>query len=170
MNKDSPAIEIKDDLEGILCSTKLDNRGFIEKVTDLYFRPKSFERSGKIYEAIGIRSVKRLIVESWKKYRRFWGMEKVESFDPYLLWDTSKKGLKKYNIVTKCIEGFHIGVIYICTSDIVNRISDGDVEKIILDGAGIIINTYLALLQRYNRARIYNVIDKIERREISTFK
>ena len=83
MNKDSPAIEIKDDLEGILCSTKLDNRGFIEKVTDLYFRPKSFERSGKIYEAIGIRSVKRLIVESWKKYRRFWGMEKVESFEPY---------------------------------------------------------------------------------------
>ena len=35
-----------------------DNRRFLDGMTDWYFRPKSFERSGKLYEALGVRGIK----------------------------------------------------------------------------------------------------------------
>ena len=58
------------ELERQLNSTELDNRSILQKAKDWYFAPKSFERSGKLYETLGIRLFKKYLLtgEMWNKY------------------------------------------------------------------------------------------------------
>ena len=51
---------MKSDLEVIL--KKSDSSDNEERLFDSYFRPKSFERSGKIYELLGVRFFKKIHV------------------------------------------------------------------------------------------------------------
>ena len=48
------------ELENKLNSTDLDDKTIWQKVKDWYFEPKSFEKGGKLYKSLGIKTFKKL--------------------------------------------------------------------------------------------------------------
>ena len=140
--------------------SKLDNRRFLDRMTDRYFRPKSFERSGKLYESLGVRGLKKVCDL----------IGKIHGKNPtykqnYKLWDKTKEGLKKFDYQTRMNEAIHTFFGAYSATFGAGDVMDGDVGGSIFWGVLFGINVYASMLQRYNRARLYNVIDRIEERE-----
>jgi hypothetical protein len=139
-----------------------DNRRFLDRMTDWYFRPKSFERSGKFYEALGTKKFKRLVAGIGKKIV---GDRKLDTPNNYFIWDTTSDGLKKFDYKTRMNEAIHL--FWGACSGVVAA-NDFLKEKPILGGitCGLaVLNAYCVMTQRYNRARLHNVIDRIEEKE-----
>ncbi len=88
------------DLEDRLYS-EIDERSFIEKSTDWYFRPKSFERSSKLYEALGVRGIKKVC--DWIGKLIY---ENPTTPNNYRIWDRSAEGLKAYERETRLMKVF----------------------------------------------------------------
>lgn len=148
--------------EGI---SKKDNQRFLNKM-DWYFRPKSFERNGKLYEALGIKKFKRIAISLGK------GIYKLVKQNPkwvgnnYFLWDKSKEGLKKFEYKTRFNEAIHLVPMVGFAHLAVNSLLEGNYGLAALDvGSNLAFGIYPVLLQRYNRARLYNVTDEVELRE-----
>ena len=59
--KELPVIGGVSDLEDRLDS-ETNGKSFIEKSTDWYFAPKSFERSGRLYEMLGVKLFRKVLM------------------------------------------------------------------------------------------------------------
>ncbi len=81
-------------------SLKISKRKTLDKMTDWYFTPKSFERwgSGRIYEFLGMHYFKKLCAENYRKLvKKEFGSHRAYFKNNYLIWDFSKEGLKKFD-------------------------------------------------------------------------
>lgn len=137
-----------------------DNRGFLNRMTDWYFRPKSFERSGKLYETLGIKRVKKVCDLIGKLVG-----ENPTIPNNYRLWDKTKEGLKKFDYKTRMTEALHTFFGASSATLGAGEVMDGDVGGSIFMGVVLGVNVYASMLQRYNRARLHNVIDRMEEKD-----
>lgn len=146
------------------------NKGFVDKITDFYFRPKSFERSGKLYEMLGVRYFKKLCAETFRKLvKKVDDSDKIGVPNNYLLWDFSEKGLRAFDNQTRKNEAIHAIPTVAFTIPTVSSISQGSYGMAVLYvGLTFALGIYPILTQRYNRARICNTIDKMEARDSHT--
>jgi len=146
-----------------------DNRRFLDRMTDWYFRPKSFEKweNGKVYETLGIKHLKKLCAETYRKLvKRSTGSDRASFKNNYLIWNFSKEGLKKFDYQTRMNEAIHILPTAIFSGLTANYLSEGKYGMAALEtGLNLALGIGPLLLQRYNRARLHNVIDRMEAKE-----
>lgn len=135
------------------------------ELLDVYYKPKNWEKSGKIYEAVGVRRVKRYFptIEPLIKLVRKKTGSNVRGFS---LERATLIDAKKYEKYTRLYEAIHmVGVIAFVPSvlGIINNLIQS--ENIDLDFNSSInglslVNCYAVMIQRYNRARIYRLLSR----------
>ncbi len=141
-------------------TTEKDARSLLGKIANFYFTPKQIEkwRNGKIYEWLG--------VHKYKKYLPTMGdiVSRKLGWHPIIGAKNREEGLKNYEISTRQYEKIHLASsivvtpIIVLTFTIENYIGGG-----ISLGFNLVVNYYPILVQRYNRARIYNTLEKMNK-------
>ena len=119
-------------------------------ISELYFRPKKWEGTGFIYELIGILIFKKWVV----KMRR-----KSTKPNNYYLWQKNEDGLKKYERKTRYNELMHLAGILLPSIGLLK--GGNDTLLVVTLWFVLIINVYPFFLQRYNRIRIYRILEKM---------
>lgn len=130
-------------------------RKVIDNTTDWYFRPKSFEREGSLYEILGVRYIKKICELIGKIHGK-----NPRHKNNYRIWSKTKKGLKEFDYQTRFNEATHLFFMScsgICAFD---QFTTDDFVRGGLNAGLTILNAYCIMLQRYNRGRLYNVIDR----------
>lgn len=141
-----------------------------EKITDIYFKPKSFERSSNVYEWLGVKYFKKALMGTIGRIFRS-GKKHADFNSNYFIWpDRSNKSLIRFERKTRFNELWHVPWIPFCTYCAVDSFAQGKKGEGIFYVVTMLINTYAAMLQRYNRARIYNTIEGIEGPKVWTGK
>jgi Glycosyl-4,4'-diaponeurosporenoate acyltransferase len=127
------------------------NRDIFHDLTDRYFDIKDFERNGKIYEKVGIKIRKKVVLNTaWRlvskdKSRYYLQSWRIEDIKDTISW-------LKYN------ESIHlIGMIRFVILEIYQH-------NIIL-WIFLLQNFYLVMLQRYNRWRLQVLLNKAKNRK-----
>jgi len=142
---------------------KADDRSTFRKITDVYFKPKFFEKGGKIYKYLGVKSVQKAVMGTVGRLVR-----KISDGDPDFFYLIGQKrdseSLKRYEVGTRVAELIHAPQIIWSINSLSKALSEEDYGSAIVSGAYLLINSSCTMLQRYNRARIYDVLEKRERR------
>ena len=116
-------------------------------LTDLYFKTKSFEQGGKIYEKIGVKFIQKIVMG----VAVILGIE--ENPGAYFIGKKrNEEALRKFELGTRVSEAQHIPFSLLFA---ILLMSDP-----LLWGTGLIINMYLIILQRYNRSRVTRILNK----------
>ena len=151
-------------LERELESADLDSRSLGQKAKDLYFKPKGVEKwkNGRIYEWLGVKKFKKLCEYVGHKV---WKDNTSEN--NYFIWDRSPEGLKAFEKKTRFNEAVHLVTTVVPAMCFTPGWIDGDPFSVYVGGVLTAINAYSLLLQRYNRTRIENILDKMESRYVS---
>jgi len=142
--------------------TQVNKFNFFDRVSDWYFKPKSFEKNPKFYENLGVKGIKKVCDFIGKVFG-----DNPDSPNNYRIWDKSKEGLEKFQSKTRFNEKIHLPAVVLCGIVATANAIDKDVANTILGVTCVGINAYGVMLQRYNRARLYNTIEKMEARDNS---
>jgi len=122
----------------------------IQKIMDLYFEPKPFEKYTRLYETLGVRVF-------LKAYSKIIGNRISEN----LL--QSLEGLENRGKGGRLYEGIHlldfIVMLFIMFYVFINQMY---ISLMIIVGINLIVNVYPIIMQRYLRVRIYNILEKRE--------
>ncbi|MBU0667116.1 MAG: hypothetical protein ABIC91_03340 [Nanoarchaeota archaeon] len=130
----------------------------LNDLQESYFEPKLFEKSGKLYEILGIKL--------FGKYCPNYGT-KFSSKDS-LIEGRKKEDLQSFVNSTKLLEGIHTFVLApIHTTLTMMSLADKDYSSAIVWGiTNVIINLYPIMAQRYNRNRANRLLDMLDQREV----
>lgn len=123
-------------------------------IAEYYFRPKKWEGSGKIYEFLGVLPFKRFVTNIGHKTGQ--NRTKVNN---YYIWQKDTEGLKKYEQKTRYNELMHLVGMIIPVLGLI--LGENNSTTQILLWLVLAINIHPFLLQRYNRIRIYRVLEGI---------
>ncbi len=132
--------------------TKKESKKLFNKLTDWYFEPKGFEKSGKLYENLGVKTFKKYCPNGGTKFSLTgkWGKEIMQD------------GLKYYINKTKVFETAHLvlGESLYAGSMILslNQKNYGILAGLTI--ANLLINIYPIITQRYNRNKAQKILDK----------
>ncbi len=134
------------------------------KTLDMYYQPKKWENGGKIYEALGVRKVKRYFPTLEPTIRLVRRITK-ENLPGFSLESPTQNNAKKYEKYTRIYEAIHIIGVTIGIHSILGTINVlAQTKSINFDfnffGNGLaplLVNCYAVMIQRYNRARIYRL-------------
>ncbi len=159
----SGRINLEDSLRSIGEQPKIDGRTAFRKVTDLYFKPKFFEKKGNIYRALDIKPFQKLLMGTAGRLLR---MDNVDNTPGtyFIGKDKSVKSLKQHEGLARINEIIHAPISIVTGYGLVNGLAEGNYGAAAGNALGFAINTYYIMLQRYNRARIYDVIERKEER------
>lgn len=123
-----------------------------------YFKPRKAERwkDGLLYKFLGVHFFKK-VVPTLGSY-----VSRLIRFRPIAHASDRKKALEEYEPATRIFESIHLGLqATLYNFNLINAISEGDIDKTISWGAlSLCFNIYPIMLQRYNRARIYNALGR----------
>lgn len=128
------------------------------KLKDLYYRPKSFEKwkNGRIYELVGIRLFKQCMPLGGKFFVRWFGWKlarKVKDRDKHLEWLLS---------FTKSAEAIHAWIFLIFIASSIHNYRLGKYHSVfVLMIINLFLNVYPIMTQRYNRLRLYRIMRSI---------
>jgi hypothetical protein len=134
---------------------KLINKIFNES----YYQIKSFEKNGKFYEYVGIKFFKKLLLYQTKNKRD------KSSIRNYHLQKYSINGLYEFEKISKNSERSHVILAVFMLAGSVLLFLDVDsnidiVTIVLLNLINIFTNIYPIMLLRYNRIRIYRILNK----------
>lgn len=134
--------------------------GGLKKVVNYYFKPKSFERKGDglLYKALGVQGFLYILPTFGKL------VCKLTGFHPIRNAKTKEKGLRDYESATRIYETTHFMMFWLYLALTTIPFMSGNLRGVLgWSIANILINIYPIMVQRYNRARIYNALEKIEK-------
>ncbi|MDP3728516.1 MAG: hypothetical protein Q8R18_03615 [bacterium] len=83
-------------------------KSLVQKISDVYFEPQSFERRGRLYEALGVRYLKKVIMGTFGSFSRKIGANRDASNYFVGQNDRSVNALKKFEKGTRFNEVFHL--------------------------------------------------------------
>lgn len=172
--EETSGLEMK--LDSTNANDKTNNRSFLRKAADLYFEPKSFEKweNGRLYEYLGARYVQKAVMGTVGKLTS--KIVSSEKGDNYIIGRRHDiKSLKRFEWRTRFNETVHtfgeawiVGwallINYKCY-DFAKELEKGNYDITMILGTGLLLNGALVMLQRYNRARVHNIIEKKEKRK-----
>jgi len=162
MNRATVSQGLEAHLNETTTESQTNKRTILQKVTDLYFKPKFFEKSGKIYEAMGIRPFKRKLLKLTSGRRK---KELETSGSNYFLGrSTDIESLGKFEKGTRFNESIHSIALAAGLSGLTSTLSADEISIPFLTFyiALTVPQAYVVALQRYNRARVYKIIEKKE--------
>jgi hypothetical protein len=133
-----------------------------------YFRPRKIERyrGGILYRMLGIRLVAYLIPTGGLLWRRLFGWKGWS----FALVGPSVRAASEYRYSTCVFELLHLTALLLMLPDGIRAIQVGygdGILKFVL--AGLVMNGYPLLLQRYNRVRIQTLLDKVTARRANRY-
>lgn len=134
------------------------------KVTDLYFTPKFFEKNGIIYKRLGVRLIKQhLPLPSLDPGIHMFRKHFKSNLPGFSLRKPTIEDAKKFESLTRLYEAIHmvgvIGPAEHLTSSLLGEKLTLSLSSSVLTAA-FIVNLYGFMIQRYNRSRIYTIIRK----------
>ncbi|MBT5023369.1 hypothetical protein HOK51_08690 [Candidatus Woesearchaeota archaeon] len=132
--------------------------GIFRKLTDWYYKPKSFERSGKMYTRLGVRYFQKGLMNSYGGLLRFLGGKKGPG-NYFIGNKRTVSDMVTYEGWTRFNELIHMPLMFTCGYDMLENLSQGNYGAAAGEGALVLLNSYCVFLQRYNRARVYNTLD-----------
>ncbi len=141
----------------------------VKRFVDWYFTPKSWERwrKGKVYKLAGVNVARKILMGTVGKLLKITGKGNRPS-NYFIGSRKSNEDIKEYIRGTRFNETVH-GLIGVPMSllgflESAKKIfSEPDTNSIIISVL-FLSNTYLIMMQRYNRARCYDVLEHREAR------
>lgn len=134
---------------------------------NLYFKPNIIEKweNGRIYELLGVRTFQKLY--DWVFFKRSIGP--LHAFHGIMSAQDRKSALKEYDVGTRVQESIHVASVPFLGLSAVAAFYGVPIVGHILGyfsiAANFAYNFYPIIAQRYNRVRLYNLIDKLNARE-----
>ncbi|MBP6921340.1 hypothetical protein KBB89_02220 [Candidatus Gracilibacteria bacterium] len=129
------------------------------KLFDFYFKTREFEADGKLYERLGIKHFQKIVMSTVGKVFRILGDDKKP--DNYFIGKTiNESSLRKYISFNKVNETIHAMGTPFCILGIVRDGNSGDYGNFPLYAGVLMLNFYCIMFQRYNRARVENILSK----------
>jgi len=132
---------------------------------DSYFSPKPFERknNGGFYEKLGVKHFQKAIMSTIGQYFRKDGIDKKPS--QYFIGEKRNfESLRKFEKGTRFNELIHAPQSVYTGYMLSKELADENYVLATIYGTLFLINSYSIILQRYNRARVYNVIEYKEKK------
>lgn len=134
----------------------VEHKSTLVNLLEVYFGPKDFEKSGKLYEGAGVHIYKKFLPSGGDYVSRF-----VLRPLRMQMVNRDKNAMENYEVVTRVFEAFHTLCGALMLPGMIDCYSDGDIrggtERLV---ANLIVNIYPVMVQRYNRARIYRYLEK----------
>jgi hypothetical protein len=125
---------------------------YFRRLANWWFRPRAFEQSGACYRFLGVPIFKKMlmVIVGGRKSRLSYGLEGrgMQSVENFERW-------------TRIFEVYHLILGAFITAIVIKLFLGSHHISLELVIAGSILNLYLVLLQRYNRARIRRAIDRM---------
>ena len=122
-----------------------------------WFNPKSFE-SQAAYERWGVRKFKLYVPTSGNLVNRLVG--KLLGTGPVKKSEATLRGIETH---TRTLEVIHVAGFAVFAGATVITLASGDIPRAVLGvGFNLLGNVYPIMLQRYNRLRLYRIINKVE--------
>ncbi|MCB0352656.1 MAG: hypothetical protein KDD64_04000 [Bdellovibrionales bacterium] len=172
LSSDKPAADPQD-----ICPYRPPNRlnfvdriiGGAEKLATRYFKLFPWEKigDGKIYEHLGIRTFKKYLPTTGDLMTRyFWkpilGEGMIEAGGTRQT-SRARDALELHYRRTYTYESIHLAFLLFSAPQISTFFFRGDIKGgLILTGLQALVNLYPIMLQRYNRARLDRVLEKIQ--------
>jgi len=121
---------------------------------EIYFRPKPFELSGRLYTWMGVLYFKKFLIKLARKDN------KSKDGPSYLLSDRSRTGIQAYEKRTRRNELIHLVGLLMSAFFLLMGLWIGTAMTV----PGImvlVVNFHPFILQRYNRIRIYRLLSRL---------
>jgi hypothetical protein len=147
---------------GYLTSDKYEveqEKSIFKKMTDWYFEPTDLEKQGKVYELIGMKKFKKGLLKLTSKLGRVKDGTKGSN---YYMDDISLESIKRFEKKTRFNETVHVITDMPAIYFAIDQFAKGEYAVGLILSLIALPSLYLAGLQRYNRARIYDIVDRLE--------
>jgi hypothetical protein len=153
------------ELEKKLDSEPEDNLPAHNRPGDWYFAPKPFERwqDGKIYKWLGVKYVEMAVRDTAVKLKRKTKAD-CNASHYFIGSRLDLKSIKRYEEGTRSNEVIHIFGVFANAYLTMYFLNHGLYAPAAIYAAMIAYNSALLMLQRYNRVRVYNILDRVEAR------
>ena len=127
-------------------------------LSDLYFKPAFFEKTGRLYEALG--------VKHFRKYFPNGGSYWIRKGQPCWIKGRKKDDLERFIKKTETIEAIHVLAGLPITAMSAMLLADKDyVAAGIFTLLNLAVNVYPIMSQRYNRNIANKILERLEERE-----
>ncbi len=148
-------------LETILANSQTLQKSFLTRIADSYFAPKQFERwkNGRVYELLGVKYVQKVImgtIGAWS--RKKGGGEFACAY--FIGRRVNLSSLNTYESGTRLNETIHAPLVLLCGYLTFSQLGTGEYVSATISGVATVVNVACTMLQRYNRARVYRVLEK----------
>lgn len=125
----------------------------MRNASEAFFRPRDFERRGRLYEKLGMHFASRLL--GYWNYLGYGSNFKIKN------WTSGRIGhlnLESVERKTRKLEAAHWAL---------TAFAAAVTPALPLIGAGFALgNAYISLVHRYNRARVTNILDKMRKKSL----
>lgn len=128
----------------------------LRAATEVYFAPKPWEKSGTLYERLGVNFTRHILLDNplIRSVKR-----RTDSATKYGLGKPTLEGANKFDLLTRPFEISHLFAFLGGAS----KILDAGINTHTVSWSGLIfvaINAPLLTVYRYNRARVYRIMDR----------
>jgi len=131
------------------------SRRHVLRLAQWWFGPHAIERAGAVYRPVGVRRVKALLMAT---------LGRVFRGSNYSLEGRDGDALRQFEYWTMVNETYHLAFFFlfaIAAGWVLVRQHRLPLELMVL---GCVVNLYLVLVQRYNRARIRGTLRRMQAR------
>ncbi len=136
---------------------------YLKKSADVLFKIRSFEKSGKLYKALGVKPFQKLHKYTYGALVNF-----LADRDVYSIKGNSTEVLSLQAWGTKVYEVPHQVFNVLMINSMYNNYLDGEIGMLKFNLVGnILINVYPIMLQRYKRNRLEKVLEHRAKRGVS---
>jgi hypothetical protein len=139
--------------------SKTEKTTFADKFENWYFEIKPFEKNGKVYEYLGVQYFRKLVMGPIRKKLRKWDIGEEQS-NYRIGKNTSIEKMLEYEKKNLSNEKIHFNNSQFGGFIVATGLITGVWPASILGGAFMLADIYCVMLQRYNRARLQNIIEK----------
>lgn len=132
----------------------LPERSENRKLFDFYFKIRPFEADGKLYEKLWVTYTQVIVMGTLgRAFILIWWNKEASGY--FIGKSINESSLREYSFYNKANETLHMLLITSCVYSMAT-----DCFLNISTQLALIINLHLVMLQRYNRARVENVLNK----------
>ena len=139
-----------------------EDKPFLQKLDEFYFKPKSFEKNGILYDALGIKIFRKYCPNggSW------WTKRKGYSF----IDGKSRESIQSFILLTKLYESIHSFVLFplYVNRAIYHLINREYAPAAVYASFNILINIYPIISCRYNRNKAGQILERIDKKNSET--
>ncbi len=134
------------------------NKSLTRRVSESYFKIRSFEKSGRLYESLG--------VKLFSKYNPIWGSHWISKGQDSRLKGRKKEDIKYLISQLKSVEVGHIICLIPAELPALAYLSqDSRSGFLVFTALNIFMNIYSVIGQRYNRNRAEKILEWYESKE-----